>query len=804
MISIGRVREADYYLAEVFGDDAFAYYEDLQRAGVWTGSLSAQLGLSGPVDAEDFRAALDGIDPTTGQPLTATRVGTHALDVTLSVPKSYGIVWALGDAETRAQLDAAIDDAQAAVIDLVERHATKVRRGHAGAELHPGSGLMVAAFAHTTSRLADPQPHRHLVVFNVTAGPDGRRTALATRELYATRYAAEAVFQAQLRAATSRTVGLLFDEVDRHGSAEVAGIPIKVRRAFSRRRADIEAEMATRGVVTGHGARIATLATRTAKNRNQPPDEVLRIEWRKRAADLGFDIRDVPTRRREPQLDVTDETLASRATEDRAYFRHIDAVRHVASAADQGADLEDVLARTSAFLASPQAIPITDSLWTTPEILALEQTTVDIATRGQHIGAGLVTLDSVERALALRSTIADEQADLVRRVAASGNRINLVIGKAGAGKTFSLDALRDAYETDGYRVIGAALSARAAGELQSGAGIRSETVHRRLAAIDSGRLTLDDRTLVVIDESGMLGTRLLARVIAEANRAGATVLLVGDPKQLPEVEAGGLFAALANRLDVIHLTENRRQRDPIERAALDELRAGHVDPALGRLHRAGNITLADNADTLRDTLVADWHDARVEGRHAVMVAARRSDAADLNQRARALLAEAGTLGDTVLRLDSGDFAIGDRILCHRNRYDDGLVNGDLGTITGATDHGLTVQLDTGRHVTVPHDYLDDGHLTHGYALTVHKAQGMTCDDAFLLGDDALFAELGYTGLSRGRHHNHLYAVASRDELGHDLDDPLADIRRALHTSHAQTAAIDLIDPHPLNPQGAPR
>ncbi len=791
MVTIGRVRNAEYYLEEVFADDAYAYYGDLERSGRWAGTLAEQMGLTGQVEPDDFTLALEGRDPVSGIPLTATNVSTKALDVTLSVPKSFGIVWALGDADTRAAIDAAIDDAQAAVIQLLESHATMVRRGHAGAELHRGSGMMIAVFSHTTSRLADPQPHRHMVVFNVSEGPDGRRTALATKQLYKVRYAAEAVFQAQLRASTARSLGLLFTEVDRHGAAEVAGIPTRVRRAFSRRRQDIEAEMAARGTVTGRGARMATLVTRTAKNANQPPDEVLRHEWRQRAANLDFDIRDIATMSREPVLTVADGALALAVTSDRAYFKETDAIRAVARSADQGADLSTVLSRTEQYLASPQAVPLVDGIWSTPEILALEEATVRVAESGRGIGACQVSPDTVERALATRPTIAGEQADLVRRIARSGDRVSVVIGKAGAGKTFALDAVRDAYETDGYRVIGAALSARAAAQLQSGSGIRSETVHRRVAALDSGGLELDSNTLIVIDECGMLGTRLLARLVAEADRAGASVIIAGDAKQLPEIEAGGLFSALARRLDAIELSENRRQRRPEERAALDALRSGQVDDALSLFERAGDLTVAANADTLREVLVSDWHDSYASGSHAVMLTPTNSDTTDLNDRARLRLIDAGSLGATVLQTDTTDYAIGDRIICRRNQRPDGLLNGSLGAVTGANEYGLEVNLDDGLNVIVPHAYIDAGHLAHGYAFTGHKSQGMTCDDAFFLGDDSVYAEMGYTGWSRGRNTNRIYVVASRDEFGDTLDDPLADLRRALHTSHAQTAAIDV-------------
>ena len=300
--------------------------------------------------------------------------------------------------------------------------------------------------------------------------------------------------------------------------------------------------------------------------------------------------------------------------------------------------------------------------------------------------------------------------------------------------------------------------------------------------------------MLVIDEAGMVGTRQLARLIDEARRADAKLVLVGDPRQLPEVDAGGTFSAIARRIEPLQLSENRRQHDPNERAALDALRANDVDNALANLHRSGRLTIGDNADTVRAGLVADWHTAAASGQHAVMIAAHRSDVTDLNQRARRHLIADGQLGPAIWRNDSTEFSIGDRVVAHRNRYDLGLLNGYRGSVTDATPDSLTVRLDNGKTVDVPNQYIGDGHLSHGYAVTVHKAQGMTCDAAFLLGDDGLFNELGYTGLSRGRHENHLYAVASRDELGRAEADPLANVRRSLGVSRAKSAAIDIGGP----------
>jgi len=422
--------------------------------------------------------------------------------------------------------------------------------------------------------------------------------------------------------------------------------------------------------------------------------------------------------------------------------------------------------------------------------------TIDIAVN-QPAHAPKVSAAAVNAATSERPTLGTDQAELVQTVAQSGRTIDVVIGKAGAGKTFALDALRSAFENEDKKVIGAAVAARAARELQTGTGIRSTTAHSLISGLERGRINLTPNTVLVVDEAGMLPTRQLARLVHEANQAGAKTLLVGDPKQLPEIDAGGLFSALAKRLPTVHLTENRRQTDPIERQALGDLRHGNIDAALAGLERTGNVTIAPNADTVRAALVADWHTSpkRTE---SVMVASHRSDAVDLNNRARQLLTHDGTLGPVVLDDGRNDYRIGDVVLTHANRYDLGLINGTTGHVVGANEHGLLIDTDE-RRALVPTEYIDEGHLTHGYALTIHKAQGMTADECFILGDDSIYAEMGYTGLTRGRHANRLYVVASRDDTDQPTIDPLADIRRGLGVSRAQTAAIDIIQ----TPGGTP-
>lgn len=188
----------------------------------------------------------------------------------------------------------------------------------------------------------------------------------------------------------------------------------------------------------------------------------------------------------------------------------------------------------------------------------------------------------------------------------------------------------------------------------------------------------------------------------------------------------------------------------------------------------------------------DWWDHREAGRDVVVGAVHRGDVRDLNARAHAVLEAEGRLGPVVALVDEQRFCVGDQVLALKNRYDLGILNGDIGQVVGGDQRSVQVRCSEDRQVDLPLDYVAE-HLQHAYARTVHKAQALTCETALLLGDDALYAELGYTGLTRGTHENHLYTVVG----AHDLEageDGLAQLAKALGTSHAKTAAIDYLEP----------
>ncbi|MEX2412635.1 MAG: AAA family ATPase, partial [Thermoleophilaceae bacterium] len=275
-------------------------------------------------------------------------------------------------------------------------------------------------------------------------------------------------------------------------------------------------------------------------------------------------------------------------------------------------------------------------------------------------------------------------------------------------------------------------------------------------------------------------------------------------------EAGGSFAGLADRLGAAELSEVHRQRHAWDRTALDELRHGDISEWIAAYDQHGRLVPCRSADEQTRTLVSDWYvAAREHGmEESVMLAGRRDEAADLNHLARATRVAAGELDDaTALTVEGRTFAQGDRVLALRNRPvqcadQDGrhlLRNGNRATVTHV-DHQaveLTVQLDTGPAVRLPADYLADGHVDHGYAMTIHKAQGMTTKQTFVLASPDLARELGYVAASRHTDEARFYVnTPDPDDLQRPGEPALADrdlfgdLRSALGVERAKQLALD--------------
>jgi conjugative relaxase-like TrwC/TraI family protein len=806
VLSIGKLApgQHEYYLDTVARGTEEYYTAEGEVPGRWTGRSVRHLGLVGEVTAEDLGAVLSGRAHDGGERLVAAqgRPRTPGFDFTFSAPKSVSLLWALGPPEVARHVRDAHDAAVDAAIAVLEDEASRARRGRGGLVQVDAEGFVAAAFRHRTSRAGDPQLHTHVLVANLAhvAGED-RWTALDARPLYAWAKSAGYLYEAQLRAELTRRLGVEWTQPVR-GIAEIAGIPKPVLRHFSRRRQQVEAHLAEVGFTSGKAAQVATYATRAAKDRSTSSLS-LWMEWRERAAALGLDEDRLAavwsgTARYNPVEPGSSRAramyaglaMASGITEQRSTFNRRDAIQHICDLLPAGADTGDALALVDEFLCHRDVVHLTaggcDRLhrgdgksvpiptdprrFTTREMAQIERYLVSLAASRGHASAGLAQPGAITDALACRASLSGEQAAMVRRICGSGAGVDVVIGVAGAGKTSALAAAHDAWTASGHRVIGATLAARAARQLEAGSGIPSSTLTRLLAELnrpDGGRLNPDH--VVVVDEASMVGTRKLLELVRHAHRANTKVVLIGDPCQLPEIDAGGAFAGLARRVDRTRLTVNRRQHEPWERQALSDIRLGRAEEAVTAYLAHDRIHHDREPGVVLDRMVDDWWTATADGADALMLAAHHRQVDHLNQRARRRMWAAGRLGDCEVELGGRPYAVGDTVLALRNDYRQGLLNGTRGTITAINAHArrLVMTTDDCATVTIPFAYAA-GSLTYGYAMTIHKAEGATVAVALVLADATMARQHLYTAVSRGSECNVIYLSTDdlRAEIAH--------------------------------------
>jgi len=833
VLSIGKLGfgQEGYYLDTVATGVEDYYVGRGEAPGRWTGTLGAELGLDGQIDADTLREVLAGRDPSSGEPLSRARARrVPGFDLTFSAPKSVSVLWGLGDLKTSREVRAAHEASVDAALAYLERQACWSRRGTNGIVAMRGDGFIGAGFRHRTSRAGDPHLHTHVLVANGTRSGDGRWGALDARHLYLHAKTAGHLYRAHLRAELTAQLGVAWTPAVR-GLAEIDGIPAEVLDLFSTRRREIEAELATRGVTSPRAAQYAALDSRTAKGSPVAPS-ALRTCWAEQATETGWDIGQLgevvgqacPSDLSPGQIAAINDRLLGPTgfTRQASTFDRRAAIQAWCDQLPSGADITTVEQLADQTLADPRVVPLaaddhgrggtmrhhttgkpidtpsTGTRYSTNELLALETRLVDRAVHHTDIGLACASEEHLLAALAARPSLSEEQVELVVALTSSDRPVDVVIAAAGTGKTFSVDAARDAWSRSGHHVIGTALAARAAAELEATAGIPSQTIASLLIELDHPEHGgLRPGTVLVVDEAGMVGTRQLARVLDHAAASHAKVVLVGDPRQLPEIDAGGLLRGLGERIPPLRLAENRRQHEVWERHALAQLRVGKIDDAISSYDSHGRIHTHDTAPAARDAMCADWWAATLAGDQALMLATRWSDVDDLNARARTHLHEAGRLTGPTLELDERPYQSGDRIMTLRNDRRLHLRNGTRAQITGvdAERREMTVRTDAGVVLTLPARYLDAGHVRHAYATTIHKAQGQTVDRAFVLGSDLLYQEAGYVALSRGRAENRIYLVGREPrEEAHTPEPappaPLDALTQSLGVSHAQHLAVD--------------
>lgn len=772
--------------------DAAIYYQHLAQRddyyldggeppGRWVGTGASALALSGNVSAEKFTRVLSGADPTTGKSRVRGAGDAHrpGWDLTFSAPKSVSAAWAAADETERAAIAATHDTAVDAALGLLEDEAATARRGRAGESHERAASLIAAVYQHSTSRAQEPQLHSHCVVANMAPRTDGTWGALEGRDLYRWKMAAGAAYRAALAGALAERGYAIEADGD---TFAIRGVPRELLKAWSSRSAEIDAS----GQTSARGREIAALNSRVDKG--QIDRSVLFDRWGAEAAVYGFDARQVAELRAQigqhnaaqDLLVRSDEQILNDLTERTAVFERREVVRAAAVEAQySGSGLDAARKRAERILADAEVVRLRSSdgklRYTTREMQRIEAGIRDSALARSTERAHPCPTSAIDAAAGER-TLSTEQRVAVDYLARDSGGIAAVVGDAGTGKSYTMGAAKDVWETGGYRVRGAALSGKAAAGLQDGSGISSQTLHSLLDALDRGFDRLNRKDVVVLDEAGMIGSRHMGRIVEHARVAGAKLVLVGDHKQLQPIAAGAAFRHVAEATRAARLADIRRQSAEVDRQIVRDFSTGNAARALNQLAARGDLRAAESLEAARTAMVRAWAAERDPARpgETLMIAATRHDVAALNRAARV---ELGLSTDQIVRL--GDEAAAtlavaenERLLFTRNSRLYGVKNGDVGTLKSHHVRAegtavLDINLDRGGSVRL--DTAEYAHLQHGYAVTAHKSQGMTVDHAHVLASDSMSdREWSYVAASRARHgtviHADRYTAADLDRL----------------------------------------
>ncbi|GAA2951482.1 MobF family relaxase [Streptomyces enissocaesilis] len=782
-------------------------------------------------DAEEIKAALlEG----------RVQVGNFGADVTLDLAKSKSAFLAYAPEEIAAQVEGIYTAAGRESIGALERWTAYAMRGHHGdgdeAETVTTSGFSGWMMVHRAARpvdgapYGDPHFHLHFTLANMVKGTDGKWSTMASggRDLHRHTRATQSLMNARIRRELTDTFGISFRREERTGAWEIAAIPEATIRLFSKRDSQVRDLLTKLGIdydsATTRERTAASTASKAAKNGEAAgvEDDVLRAYWQAEGRAAGDDPDAIAASAmeqaradRNPSLDELGAQVfdpKTGLTSHSKEFTHAAAIAAVLDALPYGvANAEEAEQLTTSVLRhAGYAVQLNPKgaqhfthadRYTTADVVAAEALIVSEATNRLGTQAAVVSRDTVDMTLSTVEAqhggtfaFSDEQRAVLERLLTAGHGIDAVVGIAGAGKTTIMDTARQAWEAYGLVIAGASTAAVAAANLKAEAGIESRTLAAWLTGIRNGGPGLTGVDVLVVDEAAMCDDRDIAELLTHAAMTGTKVVGIGDPKQLHSPGIGGSFAAVHHIVGGLSLNENFRQKDAIERRALELWRDDNRVEALRTFAGTGRVhALADKDATLAAmlTIWADKRAAHTDDHTAVqqllMLAATNEVVEELNVGARALRKENGDLTgpEYTYALPGGGelmLSVGDQVLLRINDYrgkrtrgeNEDVLNGLRG-IVRAVDEERRVLIEWREKTADGHrdvaewveaDYIAQGGLSLGYAITGHKSQGLSVQEALVYGPGAQANAL-YTMMSRDKKESHLFLPLSVYETDAD-------------------------------------
>ncbi|MFE3473865.1 MobF family relaxase [Streptomyces bacillaris] len=782
-------------------------------------------------DAEEIKAALlEG----------RVQVGNFGADVTLDLSKSKSAILAYAPEEIAAQVEGIYTAAGRESIGALERWTAYAMRGHHGdgeeAETVGTSGFSGWMMVHRAARpvdgapYGDPHFHLHFTLANMVKGTDGKWSTMASggRDLHRHTRATQSLMNARIRRELTNEFGISFRREERTGAWEIAAIPEATIRLFSKRDSQVRELLTKLGIdydsATTRERTAASTASKAAKNGEAAGvgDDVLRAYWQAEGRAAGDDPDAIAAsameRDRAGRNPTLDELCAqvfdpkTGLTSHSKEFTHAAAISAVLDALPYGvADAAEAEQLTNSVLRhAGYAVQLNPKgaqhfthadRYTTADVVAAEALIVSEATNRLSTQAAVVSNDTVDMTLSTVEaqhggsfTFSDEQRAVLERLLTGGHGIDAVVGIAGSGKTTIMDTARQAWEAHGLVIAGASTAAVAAANLKAEAGIESRTLASWLTGIRAGGPGLTGVDVLVVDEAAMCDDRDIAELLTHAAETGTKVVGIGDPKQLHSPGIGGSFAAVHHLVGGLTLSQNFRQRDAIERRALELWRDDNRVESLRTFAGTGRVHALADKDTTLAAMLTIWADKRAAHtddhtavQQLLMLAATNEIVEELNTGARALRKANGDLAGTehTFALSGGGelaLSVGDQVLLRVNDYrgkksrgqHENVLNGYRGLVRAVDEERRVLvewrekTADGHRDVAewVDADYIAQGGLSIGYAITGHKSQGLTVQEALVYGPGAQANAL-YTMMSRDKAESHLFLPLSVYETDAD-------------------------------------
>jgi hypothetical protein len=503
---------------------------------------------------------------------------------------------------------------------------------------------------------------------------------------------------------------------------------------------------------------------------------------------------------RDPDQVLATLTRNNATFAERDLDRHL--TKHIANEPERAATKTAVLGHAETLALYDRDSGEAVERYTTKTVRAQEQAALadaaDVA--GARHQRGLPAA-AIGAAVAARSMRPDQRLAFDHAVAAGG--LKIIEGRAGTGKSYVLQAIREVHEQAGRRVIGLAPTNAVAQDLKADGFSEAGTAHAELFRLKNGRTHWDRRTVVIVDEAAMMDSCVTGEVLGEARRSGAKVIFAGDDRQLASIERGGLFSELRQRHGAAEITEITRQRSDWQRAAARDLAEGRFGDAVAAFDRAGAITWTRDHEDARVALVAAWkRDTAAEPDATRFVFAyTNSDVDALNAELRQVRRERGELagGDTRFETKHGeaDFAPGDRVQFTDTLKASRIYNGNVGAITAidAETGIIRARLDAaagqeGREVEwSAAEFIG---FRHGYAGTIYKGQGRTLDHTYLYHTHHWRSAASYVALTRQRESAQVFVATETARNAEDLARQMA--RGEIKAASVAWATVDELAP----------